>query len=191
MRNIFRNHLQGKKVIILLILSILAYVMMVLFTLPRLQALAGGLELFDVRMIGYTPEYAMQLLSALGSEGRLVYLTQQIPLDMIYSLLFAMSYSVLTAYLLHRLSWFEGPAFYLVMLPLIGGLLDGCENLAVMTMLNQFPDLSNKTAILANYLTRTKFAFSMPALMSIVILLIIFVAKMIWQAIHKQQSKES
>lgn len=191
MRNIFRNHLQGKKVIILLILSILAYVMMVLFTLPRLQALAGGLELFDVRMIGYTPEYARQLLSALGSEGRQVYLTQQIPLDMIYSLLFAMSYSVLTAYLLHRLSWFEGPAFYLAMLPLIGGLLDGCENLAVMTMLNQFPDLSNQTAVLANYLTRTKFAFSMPALMSIVILLIIFVAKMIWQVIQKPQTKES
>lgn len=185
MRDLLRKHLQGKKVIILLILSILAYVLMVVFTLPTLQSLAGGLELFDVRLTGYSPDYALQLLNALGTEGRYTYLTKQIPLDMIYSLLFAISYSLVTAYLLHKLTWFEGPAFYLVLLPLIGGLLDCCENFAVVAMLNQFPDLSTTTATFASYLTRSKFLFSIPALLSIILLLVIFLAKRTWTLIHK------
>lgn len=185
MRDLFRKHLQGKKVIIVLILSILAYVLMVAFTLPRLQSLAGGLELFDVRLIGYSPDYALQLLNALGVEGRYVYLTQQIPLDMIYSLLFAISYSLVTAYLLYKLTWFDSFAFYLVLLPLVGGLLDCCENFAVVAMLNQFPDLSTTTATLASYLTRTKFLFSIPALLSIILLLVILLTKRTWALIHK------
>lgn len=185
MRDLFRKHLQGWKVIIVLILSIMTYVLMVILTLPRLQTLAGGLELFDVRLTGYSSDYALQLLNALGAEGRHVYLTQQIPLDMIYSLLFAISYSLVTAYLLHKLTWFESPAFYLVLLPVVGGLLDCCENFAVVAMLNQFPELSTPTATLASTLTRAKFLFSIPALLSIILLLIIFLIKRTWVLIHK------
>ena len=138
MREFFQKHLQGKKVLVWFLFSSAVYGAMAIFTLPRLQKLSNGLQLFDVKMDGYTPEYALRLLLALGQEGRHIYLTQQMPLDMLYPFTFAVSNSLIIAWLLHKLNWFESPAFYLVLLPIVGGLLDYFENFTVITMLLQF-----------------------------------------------------
>ena len=177
MREFFQKHLQGKKVLVWFLFSSAVYGAMAIFTLPRLQKLSNGLQLFDVKMDGYTPEYALRLLIALGQEGRHIYLTQQMPLDMLYPFTFAVSNSLIIAWLLHKLNWFESPAFYLVLLPIVGGLLDYFENFTVITMLLQFPDVSTPIAELANMFTRTKLLVSIPAFVSLIVLLIILLVK--------------
>ena len=177
MHEFFLKHLEGKKVLVWFLISSAVYGTMAVFTLPRLQMLANGLQLFDVKMDGYTPEYALRLLLALGQEGRHIYLTQQMPLDMLYPFTFAVSNSLIIAWLLHKLNWFESPAFYLVLLPIVGGLLDYFENFTVITMLLQFPDVSTPIAELANMFTRTKLLVSIPAFVSLIVLLIILLVK--------------
>lgn len=185
MRAFFLKHLEGKKVLAWFLISSAVYGTMVVFTLPRLQMLANGLQLFDVKMDGYTPEYALRLLLALGLDGRHIYLTQQMPLDMLYPFTFAVSNSLIIAWLIYKLNWFESPAFYLALLPIVGGLLDYFENFTVITMLLQFPDVSTPIAGLANVFTRTKLLVSIPAFASLIVLLIILLIKTLIRLVKK------
>lgn len=185
MHAFFQKHLQGKKVLAWFLLSSAVYGAMAIFTLPRLQKLLNGLQLFDVKIDGYTPEYALQLLLALGEEGRHVYFTQQMPLDMMYPFTFAVSNSLIIAWLLHKLNWFESPAFYLVLLPIVGGLLDYFENFTIIAMLFQFPDVSSTVAELANFFTRAKLFVSIPAFVSLIVLLLIMLLKALIRIVKK------
>ena len=60
------------------------YALMMLITLARLLEMSGGIPVFDMMPAGYDNEYALSLLTALGSDGRNYYLWRQIPLDLIY-----------------------------------------------------------------------------------------------------------
>ena len=60
------------------------YLAMVLWSLPRLQDMAGGLAGFDLRPMGYSPSEARELLAALGPEGADFYLSVQLWIDSAY-----------------------------------------------------------------------------------------------------------
>ena len=81
----------GRLVIVVLILSIALWAAMVLGTLARVQALAGGLTPFDLRPFGYDHADAVKLLTALGEQGRDFYARVQLRLDAVYPALYAIS----------------------------------------------------------------------------------------------------
>ncbi len=60
------------------------YLTMVLWSLPHLQQLAGGLMVFDLRPLGYSLPEARGVVAALGAEGANFYLNVQLWLDLAF-----------------------------------------------------------------------------------------------------------
>jgi len=52
------------------------------------------MKLLDMLPTGYNQDYVSELFRTLGENGREIYLTNQIPVDMIYPLLFGLTYSL-------------------------------------------------------------------------------------------------
>jgi hypothetical protein len=61
---------------------------------------------------------------------------------MIYPLLFGLTYCLLLAYFLKKLSKLNTPFTYLCLLPIIAGIADYLENFGIIAMLKNYPDLT-------------------------------------------------
>ena len=61
------------------------------------------MKLLDMMPTGYDWNYVNELFNTLGENGRKIYLTKQIPMDMFYPLLFGLSYCLIFAYFLKKL----------------------------------------------------------------------------------------
>ncbi len=177
MRKIFKKHIQGKKVVIIFIITNLVYFCMLFLTIPKVMDYTHGMDLFDMMPAGYSVEYAQTLLNTLGTDGRRAYLHTQLPVDMIYPLFFGLTYSLILAYFLNKLNWLEKPIFFTVLLPLIAGLFDYAENIGIFTMLQAYPDFSVTEAALTNSFTIIKSVLSTVSFVILLILLIIFLVR--------------
>ncbi len=89
-----KEYSSGKIVFTLFLLTQAVYFTMLYVTIPDVMEHSGGMKILDMQPTGYSPEYARRLLDTLGQEGREAYLWRQIPLDMVYPLLFAVTYSL-------------------------------------------------------------------------------------------------
>lgn len=115
----------------------LLYTLMIFGPLAELTRIAGHTPL-DLRPLGYTATEVHTLFSALGTEGRTLYLWRQLPLDMIYPLLLA-------ATLMSLLTWSRPPLILRVLgrgLILIAAGADYFENIGIGMLLLNWPDLS-------------------------------------------------
>jgi hypothetical protein len=135
----------GKAVLFLFVLTNIVYAIMLAFSIPHVVAFGGGMKLLDMLPVGYELEYVQELFTALGEEGRNAYLSIQLPIDMLYPILFAISYCFLLAWLLQKINKQHSWLFYLCYLPLIAGAADYLENIGIITLLNQFPDLTQQS----------------------------------------------
>lgn len=142
LREFITANSSGKKVAILFVITNLVYAFMLLVTIPKTVAFSGGMKLLDMMPQGYESEYVNELFGKLGPEGRDVYLFNQIPVDMIYPLLFAITYALLIAYFLKKLDKLNPSFLFLCLIPIIAGIADYLENIGIVTMLNNYPDLS-------------------------------------------------
>ena len=91
-RKIIDTNLSGKKVLLLFLLTNIVYAVMLTVTIPKTMTFSNGLKLLDMMPLGYDLEYINMLFETLGENGRQVYLTNQLPVDMIYPFLFGISY---------------------------------------------------------------------------------------------------
>ena len=155
-RKIIATNLSGKKVLLLFLLTNIVYTLMLVVTIPKTMTFSNGMKLLDMMPTGYDLEYINRLFEALGENGRQVYLTNQIPVDMIYPFLFGVSYCLLIGYFLKKLNKLDSVFFYLCFLPLIAGIADYAENFGIISMLNSFPDLSPITAKVTNVFSMIK-----------------------------------
>lgn len=140
----------GKKVLFSFAATQVVYGTMLLFSIPHVLRYSNGLKILDLIPGGYSSSYVKGLLDVLGTEGRAVYLWQQIPLDMLYPGLFAISYSLLLGYLFKKLST-GASVSRLAVLPLFSGLFDYLENIGIISMIVLYPAfmpwLANLTSI--------------------------------------------
>ena len=155
-RKIIVRNLTGKKVLLLFLLTNIVYAVMLTVTIPKTMTFSNGLKLLDMMPLGYDLEYINMLFETLGENGRQVYLTNQLPVDMIYPFLFGISYCLLIGYFLKKLNKLDSFFFYLCFLPLIAGIADYAENIGIFTMLYNFPDLSPFTAKVTNVFSVVK-----------------------------------
>jgi len=151
---------KGVTVIVLLLITLSVYFYMILATIPSVMSYADGMEILDMQPRGYSIEYAHQLLGALGEQGRHYYLYRQIPVDMIYPFLFAISYSL-------TLAWVFGRAFdpsrkvnYFILVPVAAGLFDYLENVGIVLMLTGYPDFSAAIAFTTSIFSVAKSLFT-------------------------------
>ncbi len=142
LKNLIAKHIQGRKVFIFFVLTNLVYAFMLVVTIPMTMAFGHGIKLLDMMPAGYNLKEVTDLFTALGAEGRHAYLFYQIPVDMVYPLLFAIGYCLLMAYFLNKLGKLRSPYFFLALLPLVSGASDYIENIGFITLLNQYPDIN-------------------------------------------------
>ena len=139
MRNLIRKNLGGKQVFFLFVITNLVYAVMLTITIPKVMNFAGGMKLMDLMPTGYNPQYVNSLCSALGEKGRDAYLYFQLPVDMVYPLLFGVSSCLVLGYFLNKLGKLDGFLFYLCYIPLFSGLFDYCENIGIVNILREYP----------------------------------------------------
>jgi hypothetical protein len=117
------------------------YMVMITVTLAKIEAMSGQIP-FDMRLFGYSKLEATQLLDALGEDGRRYYLTRQIPLDTIYP-------ALLAATLISAIGWLRLrlPRNKLMRVGIVcsvsAAVFDYVENLGVVAMVLNWPNLSH------------------------------------------------
>ncbi len=139
------RNITGKKVLGLFILTNVIYVFMLTVTIPKTMGFSNGMKLLDMMPTGYDLNYVSELFNSLGEIGRGTYLTNQIPVDMIYPLLFGLTYCLLLGYFLKKLNKLKAPFTYLCLLPIISGIADYLENFGIIAMLKSYPELTEIT----------------------------------------------
>ncbi len=178
MKTLLNKYSTGKNVLLLFVLANVVYVIMVAVTIPKTAAYAQGMKLLDMMPGGYNFDYVQQLFTALGEKGRHSYLFVQLPFDMFYPALFALSYSLLLAWLLKKLqkqtSWF----IYACYLPFIGGAADYLENIGIITLLKQFPDITPQSVEITSLFSVVKSTAT--SLYFLVLLLVLIWLGVLW-----------
>lgn len=150
----------GRIVLFAFILTMAVYLLMLLYTIPKVENFAPGIALFDLSPAGYSYQHAASLLETLGETGRSVYLYQQLPADFIYPGLFAISYSLLLIWLFAKSFKPDSKIFYLAIVPVFGGLFDYLENVCIVLMIKSFPDLSGELVAIASTFSILKSVFT-------------------------------
>lgn len=144
-------HSSVKKVLFFFVTTQVVYATMLLFSVPKIAQYSNGKEILDLLPTGYSADYVRELFEILGSSGREVYLFKQIPLDMIYPALFAITYSLLLALILRNIFPKENKIQYLSLVPILAGVFDYLENIGIIIMLSIYPSfivwLANLTSI--------------------------------------------
>jgi hypothetical protein len=156
-----RQFPSGWLVAALLVASGLLWAVMFFGPLAQLSHLAGGAAPFDVRPFGYSYDEARAFLSAIGEQGRHYYGYRELPLDMIYPPLYAVSRGL-------ALWWLTMPGrvraaplrrrwrFALAAIPVVMASLDMIENVCIARMLSTWPELSPALVQVASLATRVK-----------------------------------
>ena len=178
---LIQKYSTGKNVILLFSITMVVYFTILFYSIPKVVTSAPEMKLFDVSPSGYTTEYAISLLKAIGPEGRDLYLSLQLPLDFIYPGLFIISYSLLFAWLLKKNYSSESKVYYALYLPIIAGLFDYAENVFIIMMLKAYPELGSGLVTAASLATTIKSVLS-----SIFFtLLILSIIQVVWKSIFK------
>lgn len=160
MRNIILRNIQGKKVLILVVICMMVYFSMIWITIPKVQSYAQGYKILDLMPTGYSLSYVHSLFDALGESGRAEYLCTQIPVDLIYPALFGISSCLLIAFLLSKLNKIHTAWFYSCYLPIIAAVFDYAENIGIITMLKHYPHIHTGTYIFTYICTLCKSWFT-------------------------------
>lgn len=139
------------------------YFIMLGVTIPKLHSLLPlGLEIFDMSPL-FDKELAISVLKHLEEEGRAYYLTCQLPLDMLYAVLYGFSYSQILRHFLEKLNL--NKAYFLVFLPIISGSFDFSENITIGTLLYSFPAIYDFCLSILPFLTLFKMLFGVASLL--------------------------
>ena len=174
----------GKNVLMLLILSLAVYFVMLFYTIPGVQSYAPEMKIFDLSPAGYSHDYSIKLLSSLGDEGRKKYLYTQLPLDFIYPALFSISSFLLLAWLFLKRYDKGSRIFYFCFVPVIAGIFDYLENVQIVLMILNFPEISSAQVALSSTSTIVK-----SGLTTIFFLLLVFGFFKLWTGAKEEELK--
>lgn len=176
----------GKNVILLILITMVVYLTMLFYSIPKVVTAAPEMQLFDVSPSGYSTEVALSLLNAIGPEGRDLYLSLQLPLDFIYPGLFILSYSLLFAWLLKKNYGAASKVYYALYIPLLAGLFDYAENVLIIMMLKAYPNLDSTLVTAASLATTIKSVLSS----IFFILLILSIIQNLWKSVFRKQKAQ-
>lgn len=146
----------GRNVLMFLIPSLAVYFLMLFHTIPGVVSFAPEMKIFDLSPSGYSYNYAVKLLSALGSDGRKEYLSRQLPLDFIYPALFSISSFLMLAWLFLKRNDKGSRIFYLCFIPIVAGMFDYLENIQIVLLILNYPDITKAQVVLSSAFTIAK-----------------------------------
>src|SRR6056297_2304532 len=164
----------GRNVLIFLIPSLTVYLFMLFHTIPGVESYAPEMKLFDLSPSGYSYDYAVELLSVLGNDGRKEYLIRQLPLDFIYPALFSISSFLMLAWLFLKRNDKGSRIVYLCFVP-VAGIFDYLENIQIVLMILNYPDITKAQVILSSAFTMVK-----SGLTSLFVFILLFASIRLW-----------
>lgn len=113
-------------------------VVMNVWTVPRIEAEAEGVRIFDNRPMGYSIAEAQEFLGALSQRGKEMYLGIQKYLDTLFPILFAIAMPwglwLLTP------NWHKAARIGLCLIAFLGPMCDLMENTSVRVLLHAGPE---------------------------------------------------
>jgi len=169
------NVASGRSVLMFLVPSLAVYFLMLFYTIPGVQSYAPEMKVFDLLPGGYSYDYAIKLLSSLGDKGRDQYLYKQLPLDFIYPALFSISSCLLLAWLFSKRNNKDSRIFFLCFVPILAGIFDYLENVQIVVMILNYPDISKIQVAFSSAATLAK-----STLTTIFFLLLVFAFIRLW-----------
>jgi hypothetical protein len=172
--NFLNKFTNGKTVLAIFVFTQALYFYILLISIPNVSKYATGMKLLDLKIFGYSSEYARLLLSQLGVIGRNAYLTQQLPIDMLYPFFFAVSSAILLIYFLRKKYSLENKIYLLVFVPFLAGICDYLENLGIITMLLSYPNLDDFIIKISSAFTLAKSLLTTLTYLLLLIALAIF-----------------
>lgn len=152
------------------------YFLMVGVTIPAIESQADGMKVFDLMITGYSLEYARLFLEAMGEQGRHLYMTRQIPLDLVFPAVMAVTGAIFIALFARKKNARLGA---LMFIPICGALFDYLENAMVAVMLLSYPAAHSAVVKLSSIFTVLKFSFDALFIVVIVLMFVIYLYKMI------------
>ena len=142
-----------------------SWLTMNLWTNPRIEELAGGLRLLDMRFTGYSFAEAQAFIGAIGEEGRALYLGPQMWFDFIFPPLMA-------AVLFLTFRWlFPGwPGLVIGTASLSSFVVDWLENWSIAVMLRAGADaMTHEMAATASQWTTIKWSLAALGLATLIV----------------------
>ena len=125
-------------------------------TAPRIEELAGGARLLEMRLTGYSFDEARGFVTTIGDEGARLYLDVQLWLDMAFPLLLGV-----VLFLGYRWLFPGRPGRIIGTISLGSILVEYLENAAVAAMLRAGADgMTPQMAATANFWTTTKWGLA-------------------------------
>ena len=152
----FQKASNGRTVLILFILTNLVYGTILGYSIPLVLSFAPQAILFDMSPGGYSYADALKLLQSLGPEGRDAYLTVQLPIDLVYPAMFAISYALLITWILKQYLPSQSRLFLVAFIPILAGFFDYLENAGIAAMLTTFPEIPETLVTSASSFTIAK-----------------------------------
>jgi cytidylate kinase len=125
----------GSLPVLLAFITVAAFLAMRFWTIPAIRAGAGGLDMFDLWMDGYSAEYARIFLARLTPEARALYLGPQRVLDTILAVALAGTLAAAGYRLVVGWSWKLAAA--MALLPLGYFIFEMMENAQVAALLRR------------------------------------------------------
>ena len=162
-------------------MALCIYGLMIAITLRHIE-IVGGSAALDLRPSGFSKGDVELLFTALGAEGRAYYLTRQLPLDVLYPGLVAMTLASLFQFFGMR-GVQLGVAKTGVYLSVAVALTDYAENIGIATMLMTWPEL-DETLVFAT--SMAAIAKASVTTLTMVLLLIVFVN---WLVVRRRHQK--
>ncbi|MEP0940979.1 MAG: hypothetical protein ABJH63_05335 [Rhizobiaceae bacterium] len=165
----------GQQAVVVGLAATCIYLAMINITLEHIQSLSG-LRPFDMRPGGYSTEQAYALLDALGIDGRQYYLNRQIPLDLIYPGLMALT-------LVSVLKWLESHGLNGVLaqvgvwLSLGAAITDYLENAGICLMILNWPEPPTNLIRAASFASISKAVLTTLAVLTVTIGLVFWLSR--------------
>lgn len=144
----------GKKAVLF---SALFIVSIILINLIGSSGTPDGAAFLDFEF-GHTPEKAYDMLTALEAEGRAFYLAVGIPLDFPFPVTY-MLFCIACIALLLKHTVHRKPFRYIMLLPVLAMFFDWAENVGIIVMLRNYPDLPVWAVSTANIFGILKWSF--------------------------------
>ncbi len=167
--------------------TLVIYAVMVLWSLPKISAAAGGQPAFDMRPFGYSFDAAKSFLAAITPDGTVFYLNVQHRLDAAYPALLAATLFFAIRALVPARSGLVRSVIALVVIP--GAVFDYLENGGVTAMLNAgAPGVTPELVARASLWTLLKSLFTTVAML----LMLALAGLALWQRLfHRGEPQPS
>lgn len=154
---------------------------MLTITIPQIMAISE-MKILDMMPTGYPPKYVNELMLTLGETGRHLYLFHQIPLDMVYPLLFGISNTLIIAYLLKKVKILDHKLIYLCFIPIIAGAFDYSENAGIIMILKNYPNNTDILSQVTNVFSILKSLFTTLYFVELLVLLFVLAVRRLFRA---------